>query len=108
RQIDVRAQELDVVLYLCGHCPLDASKRIQRVVELTFLKVNASESERSFVSHGFIDGALEHGLDGAACAVVHTVVQLEITYVEFGIVDVIVQRIELGLIETSVHRELGV
>ena len=79
-----------------------------RIVELTLLEVDAGEPERGLVSHGFIDGAFEHRLDGAPGALVHAVVELEVADRKFGVVDVIVQRIEFGLVETAIHRELGV
>src|SRR5439155_21629247 len=66
------------------------------------------EPERGLVSYDFIDGAFEHRLDGAPCSVVHAVVELEVAYREFGVVDVIVQRIEFGLVKTAVQGELGV
>ena len=108
RHVDVRPQELDVVLDLAGTTPWIRAKRVQRIVELILLEVDAGEPERGLVSHGFIDGAFEHRLDGAPGAVVHAVVELEVADREFGVVDVIVQRIEFGLVETAVHGELGV
>ena len=108
RHIDVRPQELDVVRDLRGHRTLDSRQRLLRIVELILLEVDAGEPERGLVSYGFIDGAFEHRLDGAPCAVVHAVVELEVADREFGVVDVIVQRIEFGLVETVVHGEFGV
>src|SRR5262249_40057474 len=81
---------------------------MHRVVKLTLLEVDAGEPERGLVSYGFIDGALEHCLDGSSCAMVHAVVEFEVADREFGLVDVVVQRVEFGLVKTVVHAELGV
>src|SRR5215813_4358321 len=81
---------------------------MHRVVKLTLLEVDAGEPERGLVSYGFIDGALEHCLDGSSCAVVHAIVEFEVADREFGLVDVVVQRVEFGLVKTVVHAELGV
>ena len=70
--------------------------------------MDAGEPERGFVSYGFIDGAFEHCLDGAPSTLVHAVVEFEIADREFGVVDVIVKRIESGLIETVIHAEFGI
>jgi len=108
RHIDIRAQKLDIVLYLFGYGPPDPTECLQRIVELILLEVNAGESERGFISYGIIDGAFEHPLDGAPCAVVHAVVELEIADREFGLVDAIVKRIELGLVQAVVLGEFSV
>jgi hypothetical protein len=39
---------------------------------------------------------------------VHAVVELEVAYREFGVVDVIMKRIESRLVQTAVLGELGV
>jgi hypothetical protein len=70
--------------------------------------VDAGESVGGLVSHGFIDGTIEHRSDGASCAVVHAVVELEVTDRKLGVVEVMVKRIESGLVETAVLGELGV
>ncbi len=108
RHVDVGPQELDVALYLRGHRTRDPPERVERIVELTLLEVDAREPERGLISYGFIDGAFEHRLDGAPGAEVHAVVELEVADREFGIVDVVVQRIELRLVQTMVLGELGV
>ena len=38
----------------------------------------------------------------------HTVVELEVADGEFGVIDVIVERIEFGLVETAILRDLSV
>src|SRR5262249_17352949 len=76
--INIRAQKLDIVFYLFGHGPPDPPQRFQRIIELILLEVNAGEPERGFISYGIINGAFEYPLDGAPCAVVHAVVELEI------------------------------
>jgi hypothetical protein len=70
--------------------------------------VDAGESERGLVSYGFIDGTLEHCLDSSSCAEMHAVIEFEVTYGEFGVINVVVQRVEFGLVKTVVHAELGV
>ena len=87
---------------------MDPPQRVLRIVELILLEVDAGESERGLVSYGFIDSTFEHRLDGAPGSVVHAVVELEVADREFGVVNVIVQRIELRLVETAVQGNLGV
>src|SRR5437867_2696434 len=106
--IDVRSQKLNIVLYLCGHGTLDPSQRLQCIVELILLEVNAGKPERGFVSYGFINGTFKHPLDGAPSTVVHAVVEFEIADREFGFVNVIVKRIESGLVQTVVLSEFCV
>src|SRR5262249_49036092 len=108
RHIDVRPQKLDIVLYLFGHGTLNPSQRLQRVVELILLEVNAGEPERGFVSYGFIDGTFKHPLDGAPSSVVHAVVELEIADRKFGLVDVVVKTMELRLVKMVVLCECSV
>ena len=108
RHVDVRPQKLDIVLYLCGHGTLDSSQGLQCIVKLILLEVNASEPERGFISYGFIDGAFKHSLNGAPGSVVHAVVELEIADREFGLIDVIVKRIESWLVQTVVLCEFSV
>src|SRR4051794_7768240 len=64
RHVDVCPQKLNIVLYLWRDGALDPSERLQRIVKLVLLKVNAREPERSFVSYGFIDSAFKHPLNG--------------------------------------------
>jgi hypothetical protein len=70
--------------------------------------VDAGEPERGLVSYRLIDGTFEHRLDGAPCALVHAIVELEVADREFGVVDVIVKRIEFGFVQNVVLGELGV
>ena len=81
---------------------------MHRFVKLTLLEVDAGEPERGLVSHRFIDGTLEHCLDSAPGAVVHAVIEFEVADREFGVIDVVVQRVEFGLVKTVVHAKLGV
>jgi hypothetical protein len=81
---------------------------LQGLVELVLLEVNACEPERGFISYGIIDGAFEHPLDGAPCAVMHAVVEFEIADREFGVVDVIVKRIEFWLVQTVILGKFSV
>ena len=108
RHVDVRAQELDVVLDRLGHLAVDPLQRLQRVVRLTFLKVDARQPKGGFVAHALLDVALEHRLDGAPGALVHAVVELEVADRKFRLLDVIVERIELRLVDAAVLGELGV
>jgi hypothetical protein len=87
---------------------VDPPQRVLRIVELILLEVDAGEPERGLVSYGFIDSTFEHRLDGAPGSVVHAVVELKVTDREFGVVNVIVQRIEFRLVETAVQGNLGV
>ena len=107
-RVRVRAQELDVVDDLVRHSADDAVERVQRVVELAFLEVDAREPIRGVVAHGFVDGALEHGRDRTAGAVMHAIVQLEVADVELRLAKVAVQRIEGWLVDAAMLAELGV
>jgi hypothetical protein len=78
RHINIRAQKLHVVFYLFGHRSVDPPERLQRIIELILLEMNAGEPERGFVSYDIIDIAFEHSLDRAPCAVMHAVVKLKI------------------------------
>src|SRR5438270_8219191 len=81
---------------------------MRRVVKLALLEVDAGKPERCLVSYGFIDGTLEHCLDSASCALVHAVVEFKVADREFGVIDVVMQRVEFGLVKTVVHAELGI
>jgi len=70
--------------------------------------VDAGEPERGLVSYRLIDGTFKHRLDGAPCALVHAIVELEVADREFGVVDVIVKRIKCGFVQSVVLGELGV
>jgi hypothetical protein len=64
--------------------------------------MDAGEPEGRFVSYGLIDGTVKHSLDSAPSFVVHAVIELEIANREFGLVDVVVKRVELGIVQTVV------
>src|SRR6266404_2811692 len=72
------------------------------------LEVDAGEPERGLISYRLIDGTFEYRLDGAPCSLVHAVVELKVADREFGVVNVIVKRIELGFVQNVVLGELGV
>ena len=108
RQVDVRAQELDVVRDRLRHLALDPLERLQRVLGLVLLEVDARQAKRRLVAHGLVDVAFEHRADRAAGAMVHAVVELEVADVELGCADVVVQRVELRLVESVILAELGV
>ena len=94
--------------FIFGGTSLDPSQSLQCIVELVLLEVNAREPESGFVSHGFIDGAFKHPLNGAPSFVVHAVVELEIADREFGLADVAVKSIESGLVQPMVLFEFGI
>ena len=108
RHVDVRSQELDVVLDLRRHRTFDSRQSFLCIIELTFLEMDSGESECGLVSHGLVDRAFEHRLDGATRALVHAVVELEVADGELGVVDVKVKRVESGLVESVIHRQLRV
>ena len=108
RQVDVGAQELDVVTDHFGHFTIDPRKRMQRLVELVFLEVDPGQPECGLVAHRLVHVAFEHRADRAAGAVVHAVVELEVADRELGAVDVVMQRAERRLVEPVMLRELGV
>jgi hypothetical protein len=108
REVHVRAQELDVVPDRVGYFPLDPRERLHRIVELALLEVDLREPVRRLVADGLVDGAFENRLDRAARAQMHPVVELEVADGELGLPDVVGQRVEAGLVEPVVHRELGV
>ncbi len=60
------------------------------------------------VTHDFIDVTLEHGGNCAARTMVHPVIELEVADRKLGIVDVKVQRVEIGLVDAIVLGELGI
>ena len=84
------------------------SSAIERIGRLVFLEVNAREAKGRFVAHGFVDCAVEHGLDGAAGAMMHAVVELEVADRELGFADVKLQRIALRLVDAVVQGELRI
>jgi hypothetical protein len=92
--MDIRSQKLDIVADLGRHNAVDSSQCVLRVVELIFLEVNPGKPERGFVAYRFINITLEHFLDRAAGAMVHPVIEFEISDREFRIVDVEVERVE--------------
>ena len=51
RQVDVGAQELDVVADRLRHLAVDAVERVQRIVELVLLEVDPRQPKRGFVAH---------------------------------------------------------
>jgi hypothetical protein len=107
-QVNVGAQELEVVRDGFRHLAVDALERVQRVLRLILLEVDAREPERRFVAHRVVDIAFEHGADRAACTMVHAVVELEVADVELGRADVVVQRVVLRLVEPVILAEFSV
>jgi len=88
--------------------PFDPAESLQRVLELALLEVNAREPIGGVVTHLLIDRAFEHRGDRVPRAVVHSVVELEVADREFGVAQVIVERVELRLVERAMLGELGV
>jgi hypothetical protein len=107
-EVDVRAQVRDVVADRRGHLAVDAVERVQRVGGLVLLEVDAREPVGRVVAHRVRYVRLEHGLDRAPGATVHAVVQLEVADRELRGADVVLQRVERGLVHRIVARELGV
>ena len=66
RHVDVGAQELDLIGDRLRHLALDPLQRVQRVLGLVLLEVNARQAERRLVAHGLVDVAFQHGTDRAA------------------------------------------
>jgi hypothetical protein len=93
---------------LLGHATLDPVERVQRILELVFLEVDSGKPESRFVANALLDVPLEHRRDGTAGAVVHSIVELEIPDGEFGVLYVVLERVELGLVQPIVLRELRV
>ena len=104
--IDVRAQKLDVVADLLGDAPVNAIEAVQRVIQLTVLKLNARESVRGVVANRFVDVAFQDGSDRVTGAQVHPIVEFEVSDRKLGRRDERIERVELRLIEPVVLREL--
>ena len=66
------------------------------------------ESISGVVAHLLVDRALEHRGDRVPGAVVHPIVELEVADGELGVVQVVVERVELRLVERAMLAELGV
>ena len=60
RQVDVGAQELDLVRDRFRHLAVYPLQRVQRVLGLVLLEVDARKAERRLVAHGRVDIAFEH------------------------------------------------
>ena len=108
RHVDVGAQELDLVRDRFRHLAVDPLQRVQRVLGLVLLEVDARKAERRLVAHGLLDIAFQHCADRASGAMVHAVVELEIADVELGGTDVVVQRVVLRFVEPVILAELGI
>jgi hypothetical protein len=70
------------------------------------LKVNSREPVCRIVADQFVDGPFEYGRYRAACAMMHTVAQLEIAEIELGVIDMKPERVEFGLVELVVLPDL--
>ena len=70
--------------------------------------MNPRQSISGLVSDGLGDIALEHRADRSASTVMHSVGQFKITHRELGVVDVVEERIEMGLINAVVLRDFGI
>ena len=104
----VRPQEGRLVPDGGVHAALDPIEGPQRLVVLPLVEVDAREAERRLVAHGIGHVRLEHRLDRAAGAVVHAVLELEVADRELGLVDVMVERVEVRLVDPVMLRDLGV
>ncbi len=70
--------------------------------------MNACEPVGGFVPHGLIHVAVQDRADGATCAMMHAVVELEVADEELGFLDVVVQGVQLRLVQTVVLTEFRV
>jgi len=108
REVDIRAQEFDVILDALGNVTRDSVECRHGIVRLILLEVNPGESVGRFVAYRLGDIALEHSLDGATRAMMHSIVELEVTDRKLCVVDVMVERIELGLVDLVVLGDLAI
>jgi hypothetical protein len=108
RHVDVGAQELDVVADRFRDVAANARKRVQRIVHLVLLEVDAREPIRGFVANFVIDVGFEHRLDRTTRAVVHAVVELEVANVELRVANVENGVVEARFVEAVVLAELRV
>jgi len=65
-------------------------------------------SERGVCPDGIVDIAFEDCLDRTSCTKMHAIVELEITDRKFRMVEMRIERIEVGLIDVMMLRKLGV
>ena len=108
REVDVRAQELDVVADGFRNLAVDAVQREQRVFHLAFLEMNPGQAIGRVVADAFVDRALEHRRDRAAGTMMHAVTQLEIAERKLRVVHVVEKGVELGLVEPVVLADFGI
>ena len=108
RQVDVRAQERDVVLDGFGDFALDPLQRLQGILGASLLKMDSRQPEGGLVAHRLRDVALEHAPDRPPGAVVHPVGELEVADGELRVADQGVERVELGLVDGVVLADLGI
>ena len=108
REQDVRAQQLDVVADVLGHLAADVIERVERVGGVVLLELDPREAVGRGVAHRVLHVGLEHGLHRAAGAVIHAIVELERADREFRGLDVVLERVERGLVDSIVADQLGV
>jgi hypothetical protein len=107
-QVSVGTQELDFRFDVRRHSAGDAIERVQRVLELALLEMDAREAVGRIVPYRFVHGALEHGRDRATGAMVHAIVELEVAYGELRLAQMVIQRIESGFVDAAMLPELCV
>ena len=107
-QVDVRAQELEVVANRFGDLAVDSLQSMQRVLRLVFLEMDARETERGFIADDLVDVRFQHRLDGAAGAMVHSVVELEVADIELRGGAVGMERVALRLVDSPMLRQFRV
>ena len=81
---------------------------MQRVGRLILLEMDPREPVGRDVPHLLVHVGLEHGLDRAPGAVVHAIVELERADRELRGLDVVLERVERGLVDAVVPGDLGV
>ena len=74
------------------------AERLQRFAELALLEMDARQAVGSVVPDDVVHGRFENRPDRPACAVMHAVVELEVADRELRLTDVMVERVELGLV----------
>ena len=107
-QVDVRAQELEVVANRFRDLAVDSLQSMQRVLRLVFLEMDARETERGFIADDLVDVRFQHRLDGAAGAMVHAVVELEVADIELRGGAVVMKRVALRLVDVPTLRQFRV
>ena len=106
--VNLGTEKLFFSLDLVGNAALDRLDREQGVSGVVLLNKYACEPPSGFVADGFVHIALEHGLEGTPGTLVHAVRQLEITHGEVGVIDLVMQRVQLRVVQAVELPEFGI